>query len=39
MMMLDRVTTLDAIYNAENGPIFMTGIQALVRCGTEQGRP
>jgi len=37
-MILDRVTSLDAIYNAESGPTFMTGIQALVRLPLMQRR-
>ena len=34
----DRITSLDAIYNAESGPAFMTGIQALVRLPLMQRR-
>jgi indolepyruvate ferredoxin oxidoreductase len=34
----DRITSLDAIYNAETGPTFMTGIQALVRLPMMQRR-
>eukprot|EP01037_Dinobryon_pediforme_P032422 gene32422-37347_t len=30
-MKIDRITSLDAIYGAESGATFMTGIQALVR--------
>ena len=37
-MRLDRITSLDAIYNAENGSTFMTGIQALVRLPIMQRR-
>ena len=37
-MKLDRITSLDAIYNAETGPAFMTGIQALVRLPLMQRR-
>jgi indolepyruvate ferredoxin oxidoreductase len=35
---IDRITNLDAIYNAESGPAFMTGIQALVRLPLMQRR-
>jgi len=34
----ERITSLDAIYNAEAGPTFMTGIQALVRLPLMQRR-
>ena len=34
----DRITSLDAIYNAETGPTYMTGIQALVRLPIMQRR-
>jgi indolepyruvate ferredoxin oxidoreductase len=34
----DRITSLDAIYNGETGPTFMTGIQALVRLPMMQRR-
>jgi len=34
----ERITSLDAIYNAEAGPTFMTGIQALVRLPMMQRR-
>ncbi|RJG57655.1 indolepyruvate ferredoxin oxidoreductase family protein [Sphingobium terrigena] len=34
----DRVTSLHEIYNAEIGPTFMTGIQALVRLPMMQRR-
>jgi indolepyruvate ferredoxin oxidoreductase len=34
----DRITSLDAIYNAEAGAAFMTGIQALVRLPMMQRR-
>ena len=37
-MPLERITSLDAIYNAERGPTFMTGIQALVRLPMMQRR-
>jgi len=37
-MKLDRVVALEAIYNAENGPSFMNGIQALVRLPLMQRR-
>ncbi|VWX54116.1 indolepyruvate ferredoxin oxidoreductase family protein [Novosphingobium sp. 9U] len=37
-MKIDRITSLDAIYNAESGPAFMTGIQALVRLPLMQRR-
>lgn len=35
---MDRITSLDAIYLAESGPTFMTGIQALVRLPLMQRR-
>ncbi len=34
----DRITSLDAIYGAESGATFMTGIQALVRLPLMQRR-
>lgn len=34
----ERVVSLEAIYNAETGPTFMTGIQALVRLPLMQRR-
>ena len=34
----DRVISLEAIYNGEEGPVFMTGIQALVRLPLMQRR-
>ncbi|WP_313803266.1 indolepyruvate ferredoxin oxidoreductase family protein [Sphingobium sp.] len=34
----DRIVSLEAIYNAETGPAFMTGIQALVRLPLMQRR-
>ena len=34
----ERIISLDAIYNAETGPTFMTGIQALVRLPLMQRR-
>jgi indolepyruvate ferredoxin oxidoreductase len=34
----DRIVSLDAIYTAESGPTFMTGIQALVRLPLMQRR-
>ncbi len=34
----DRITSLEAIYNAESGAAFMTGIQALVRLPMMQRR-
>jgi indolepyruvate ferredoxin oxidoreductase len=37
-MTAERITSLDAIYNAETGPTFMTGIQALVRLPLMQRR-
>lgn len=37
-MKTDRITSLDAIYEAEEGPAFMTGIQALVRLPLMQRR-
>lgn len=37
-MQQDRVVSLDAIYNAETGPVFMNGIQALVRLPLMQRR-
>ena len=37
-MKFDRITSLGAIYNAETGPTFMTGIQALVRLPMMQRR-
>jgi indolepyruvate ferredoxin oxidoreductase len=37
-MLQDRVVSLDAIYNAESGPAFMNGIQALVRLPLAQRR-
>ena len=37
-MKLDRVVSLEAIYNADEGPTFMTGIQALVRLPLMQRR-
>ncbi|ACG78791.1 pyruvate decarboxylase:Pyruvate ferredoxin/flavodoxin oxidoreductase [Phenylobacterium zucineum HLK1] len=37
-MTTKRITSLDAIYNAEDGPTFMTGIQALVRLPLMQRR-
>ncbi|WP_425483868.1 indolepyruvate ferredoxin oxidoreductase family protein [Caulobacter soli] len=37
-MTAERITSLDAIYNAESGPTFMTGIQALVRLPMMQRR-
>ncbi|MDT9599750.1 indolepyruvate ferredoxin oxidoreductase family protein [Sphingosinicella rhizophila] len=37
-MMPDRVLSLESIYNAEIGPVFMTGIQALVRLPLMQRR-
>jgi indolepyruvate ferredoxin oxidoreductase len=35
---IDRITSLDAIYGAETGATFMTGIQALVRLPLMQRR-
>lgn len=37
-MQQDRSFSLDTIYNAESGPAFMTGIQALVRLPLMQRR-
>lgn len=37
-MKFDRSTSLDSIYNADAGPTFMTGIQALVRLPLMQRR-
>lgn len=37
-MKIDRITSLDAIYGAETGATFMTGIQALVRLPLMQRR-
>ena len=34
----DRIVSLDSIYGAEEGPSFMTGIQALVRLPMMQRR-
>jgi len=34
----ERVVSLEAIYNADEGPVFMTGIQALVRLPLMQRR-
>ncbi|PKP97325.1 MAG: indolepyruvate ferredoxin oxidoreductase, partial [Alphaproteobacteria bacterium HGW-Alphaproteobacteria-13] len=34
----ERIVSLDAIYNADEGPVFMTGIQALVRLPLMQRR-
>lgn len=37
-MVMDREISLDAIYEQETGPVFMTGIQALVRLPLMQRR-
>ncbi|MDB5714356.1 MAG: pyruvate ferredoxin/flavodoxin oxidoreductase [Sphingomonadales bacterium] len=37
-MKIERITSLDAIYEAESGATFMTGIQALVRLPLMQRR-